>query len=114
MRENKTILTWHNMRDFESIEDNKIEITKIGIKKTNQEEDLDMEQLQQEILALYGIYKTGWWKLSRLLLTARSEDQILWCCLNHLKVMIVRGSNKRNTKLDYMIKDKIPDSSYNS
>lgn len=30
------------------MEDNQIEITKMGIRRTNQEKDLDMEQLQQE------------------------------------------------------------------
>lgn len=42
------------------MEDNKIEITKMGTQKPNQEKDLDTEQLQQKILKpLCGIYKVS-------------------------------------------------------
>lgn len=46
----KKLLPDIDIIEFEGMEDNKIKITQIGIQKTNQEKDLDMEELQQEIL----------------------------------------------------------------
>lgn len=48
--------------ELKDTEDNKIEITKTGVQKTNQGTYLDIQQLSKKFwtMFLYGIFKVGW------------------------------------------------------
>lgn len=102
----KNLLPDIDMIEFEGMGGNKIEMTKMELQKTNQENYLGVEQLQQDILDNASL-----WDLQNRLVKALKthfkcqkvmKDQILQYHKDDLKVKIVQSKKK-----DYLTRDKL-------